>query len=95
MAPQFLQRRIRVHWDDESTRKRRKFSGTIRHLTSKEGFIYPHTIPNNNDDIYFSVQAQKSKSLLRRGLNCEFELGFSPKGPQAFDVTLLEASSER
>lgn len=86
MAPPFLQRRVRVHWDDKSIGRRKKFSGTIQHLTSEEGFIYPHTIPGNQEEIYFNVRVQKYKSMLRRGSYSEFELGFSPKGPQAFDV---------
>lgn len=86
MAPPFLQRKVRVHWNDKSTGKRMKFLGSIQHMSSSEGFIYPHTIPNNPEEIYFNVWAQKYKSRLRKGLNVEFELGFSPKGPQAFDV---------
>ena len=86
MAPPFLQRKVKVHWNDKSTGKRMKFFGSIQHMSSSEGFIYPHTIPNNQEDIYFNVRAQKYKSRLRKGLSVEFELGFSPKGPQAFDV---------
>jgi tetratricopeptide (TPR) repeat protein len=86
MAPPFLQRRVKVHWNDKSTGKRKKFAGTIKNLTTLEGFIYPHDIPNNGEDIYFSLGPQKYKTSLRSGLYCNFELGFSPKGPQAFDV---------
>jgi len=86
MAPPFLNRTVRLHWNDESTGKRMKFIGVIQHMSSSEGFIYPHTISNNQDEIYFKVMVQRYKSRLRKGLSIEFELGFSPKGPQAFDV---------
>jgi hypothetical protein len=57
-----------------------------RNLTDKSGYIYAHGIKGIESDIYFYPPAQKFKNTLETGLNIDFELGFSPRGPQAFDV---------
>ena len=66
---------------------RKVHSGIIqRNLTDKSGYIYAHSIKGSESDIYFYPPAQKFKTSLNTGLHVDYELGFSPRGPQAFDV---------
>ena len=91
MAPRILQRRISVFWMESGHRKVN--SGKIdRILTEREGRIYSHAIEGWQDKIFFDPRSQVKKSLLQPGLTVNFELGFSPKGPIAFDVRPFKPS---
>ena len=85
MAPRTLQRKVQVFWMENGHRK--VHTGKIgRILTEREGRIYSHNIEGWKDDIFFDPRPQDKRKLLRQGMFVEFELGFSPRGPQAFDV---------
>jgi len=85
MAPFTLQRKVQVFWMEKGHRKIHtgKVGST---LTEREGRIYSHKIKGYRDDIYFDPRRQKHKRALKTGLFVDFELGFSPRGPIAFDV---------
>jgi cold shock CspA family protein len=88
MAPWDLQRRIDKFWMEGGNRK--VFEGKIGSpLSSTEGWIYAHGIDGWNDDIYFSPKAQDTGSELRSGRQVKFEVGFSPRGPQAFELEII------
>lgn len=85
MAPKFLQRKVQLFWMEAGHRKVQH--GKIgRSLTATEGRIYSHTVSGWGDDIFFSPSNQKLRHLLQTGMFVEFELGFSPRGPMAFDI---------
>lgn len=85
LAPRYLQRKIQVFWEDKKHRK--VHTGKIgRILTEREGRIYAHGIEGWKDDIYFDPRKQEKKEDLKPGLPVNFELGFSHRGPIAFDV---------
>jgi cold shock CspA family protein len=67
----------------------KKFRGEIKDVSDSEGFIYNHNVDNWKDDIYFEPHDQDEFSEMKSGLDVEFEVSFSLKGPQAVDVTLI------
>jgi hypothetical protein len=88
MAPWDLQRRVDKFWMEEGSRK--VFEGRIGSpLSSTEGWVYGHDIDGWDDDIYFSPRAQDTDSELRSGREVGFEVGFSPRGPQAFELRII------
>ena len=85
MAPSTLQRNVQIFWMEKEHRKVHTGKvGTI--LTEREGRIYSHGIAGYKDAIYFDPRRQKDKHALKTGLYVDFDLGFSPRGPIAFDV---------
>ena len=84
-APRTLQRNIQIFWMDMGYRK--THTGKIgRPFTETEGNIYSHNIGGWGDTIFFKPISQKNKNKLKPGLFVDFELGFSPRGPIAWDV---------
>lgn len=79
--------RVKYFWREGDSRK--IFRGTIKHLTRSEGFIQDHSVPNWEDPIYFTPMQQDNEKDLKTGLDVKFELGFSLKGPQAFELELV------
>ena len=67
---------------------RKTYSGIIGSTFNKsEGFIYAHDFPGVGlAGIYFRPSAQKYYDKLKSGSHVYFELGFSVRGPIAFDV---------
>lgn len=67
---------------------RKTYSGIIGTTFNKsEGFIHAHDfLGARSAGIYFIPSAQKYYDRLRSGLHVYFELGFSRRGPIAFDV---------
>ena len=66
---------------------RKMFTGKIgRVLTEREGSIYSHSINGWNRDIFFDPRKQELLKFLESGLIVNFEVGFNPIGPIAFDV---------
>jgi hypothetical protein len=96
-APRVMQREVELFWVEGGRRK--TFSGRIgRLMTQKEGRIYAHDVSGWKADIFFATHRQEKRNSLQPGLSIVFELGFSPRGPIAFDVrpqswTLGEISS--
>ncbi len=81
----YLDPLIQIFWMEHGSRK--IIYGKIgRNITEKTGWIYSHNIDGWNSDIFFNPKRQKAKSKLKPGTFVEFYLGFSPKGPIAFDV---------
>ncbi|MDS0279408.1 SIR2 family protein [Halomicroarcula sp. S1AR25-4] len=74
-------------WMEDSADK--KFRGEIKDVSDSEGFIYNHNVDNWKDDIYFEPHDQDEFSEMKSGLDVEFEVSFSLKGPQAVGVTLI------
>ncbi len=67
--------------------RRKTFIGKIGNvLTEKEGRIYSHSFNGWSADIFFNPLRQEFKNKLKKGYFVNFELGFSPRGPIAFDV---------
>lgn len=90
MAPQNLQRSVAYFWMEGESRK--IFEGTVgTPYSDGEGWIYNHRIDGWEDDIYFLPSAQDTNPDIRPGLNVMFELGFSPRGPWAFELELLQS----
>ncbi|MFH0984440.1 MAG: SIR2 family protein [Candidatus Omnitrophota bacterium] len=84
-APRYLQRRVQLFWMEAGAR--RTFRGTISGvLTEKQGDIHGHNIPGWLEGIFFDPRSQNNRQMLRPGLMVRFELGFSSRGPIAFDV---------
>ncbi len=84
-SPRFLQRRVQKHWIEGG--RRRTFQGKVsRPLTEREGRIYSHNVPGCYENIFFDPRTQAEKHIIKPGLSVIFELGFSPRGPIAFDV---------
>lgn len=84
-APRYLQRKIQLHWMENG--KRKAFQGKVSFpLTEREGRIYSHNIPDCAENIFFDPRTQTERQIIKPGLAVIFELGFSPKGPIAFDV---------
>jgi len=86
MAPKHMTR-VKYFWREGNSRK--IFQGTIKDLTNSEGFIHDHTVTNWEDPIYFTPRQQDNEQDLKTGLDVRFELGFSLKGPQAFELKLV------
>ncbi len=83
-APRTLQRYIQIFWMEEGHRK--VHTGKIgRIFTEREGRIYSHNIRGFDEEIFFDPRRQETKGL-KPGLTVDFEIGFSPRGPIAFDV---------
>ena len=86
LSPRYLEKRVQLFWMDKTTEKRKVFSGKIsRGMTEREGRIYNHNIHGFEQNIFFNPAKQVPGSLTT-GLVVDFELGFSPRGPIAFDV---------
>lgn len=83
-APGALERRVQLFWMEMGHRK--ALSGKIGDVTQREGRIYSHPVSGWPPDIFFDPRRQPRAELLQRGVVAEFELGFSPRGPIAFDV---------
>ncbi|MDY0386621.1 MAG: SIR2 family protein [Methanolobus sp.] len=84
-SPSGIQREV-GHFVMENGR-RKTFSGTIgRVFTRNEGRIYSHNFDKWKWDIFFNPLHQKMKDKLDKGYHVSFELGFSLRGPVAFDV---------
>ncbi|MHA1416297.1 MAG: SIR2 family protein [Candidatus Heimdallarchaeaceae archaeon] len=84
-SPKILQRQVELFWMEGGRRK--KHRGKIdRIFTEREGRIYAHNIEGWKDKIFFDPRNQEKKRFLKPGLLVDFELGFSPKGPIAFDI---------
>jgi cold shock CspA family protein len=79
--------RVKYFWREGESRK--IFQGTIKNLTSSEGFIQDHNVTNWEGPVYFTPRQQDNKDELKTGLDVRFELGFSLKGPQAFELELV------
>jgi len=93
-APRIHQARVRVFWMEQEHRK--MFNGKIgRILTEREGSIYSHGIEGWDIDIYFDPRRQELCRFLESGLIINFELGFNPIGPIAFDVRPSKIKSLR
>lgn len=66
---------------------RKTFLGKIGNvLTEKEGRLYSHTFYGWSEDIFFNPRHQKLSNKLNKGYFVNFELGFSTRGPIAFEV---------
>jgi len=84
-VPREIQRTVEVFVMEEGRRK--TFFGKIGNIfTEKEGRIYSHTFTPWPEDIFFNPNHQKLKSKLQKGYHVNFEIGFSARGPIAFDV---------
>ena len=84
-VPWNIQRTVEVFVMENGYRK--TFSGKIGNvLTEKEGRLYSHSFDGWSADIFFNPRHQKLKNKLKKGYHVNFELGFSPIGPIAFDV---------
>lgn len=93
-APRTLQRHVQIFWMEMAHRK--THTGKIgRPLTESEGNIYSHNIGGWNDTIFFKPISQKYKNKLKSGLFVDFELGFSPRGPIAWDVRPHEKTIQK
>lgn len=89
-----FERPISAFWEGET--RRRVFTGRIGSgMTTREGQLYGHDVPNWQEDVIFNVLAQPRREELRPGLLVNFELGFSTRGPQAFDVRPVEGRFNR
>ena len=78
-------REVELFWMEHG--KRKTFTGKIdRRMSEFDGGIYAHNVRGWGTEIYFNPAVQKHRALLRPGLIVDFELGFSPRGPVAFDV---------
>jgi hypothetical protein len=86
LAPRYLEKRVQLFWMDKTSEKRKVFSGKISlGMTEREGRIYNHNIRGFDQNVFFNPAKQLPGSLTT-GLMVDFELGFSPRGPIAFDV---------
>ena len=84
-APANLERAVHVFWMENGHRK--IFGGKIStRLDDREGRIFPRNIEGYHEGIFFDPRKQDLKNLLSKGLSVDFELGFSPRGPIAFEV---------
>lgn len=83
-TPFILQRYVNLFWMEGGHRK--KFEGRIRYLSEREGRIEGHNIEGWQDNFFFDPRRQGEANTLMTGLTVNFEIGFSPRGPQAFDV---------
>lgn len=85
-APRTLQKNVLLFWMEEGHRK--VHNGRIGNiLTEREGRIISHNIKGLMDEeIFFDPRHQEKRRSLNPGLLVDFELGFSTRGPIAFDV---------
>jgi len=68
------------------------FEGKIgSDLTSSEGHIYEYGIEGWNKDIYFNPVEQDTDTKLQSGMKVNFELGFSPRGPIGWDLSITDS----
>lgn len=84
MAPTFISRYVDVFWMDNNFR--RKFTGIIENMEQSSGYIYGYNIEKCHENIFFIPYKQDYRTSLKEGMTVDFELGFSPMGPIAFDV---------
>lgn len=87
-VPRTLERKIQIFWKGMVRRKIHEGKINPREFTERQGFITSHKIKGWESDIFFNPKDQEKKGSLGQGLWVEFELGFSPRGPIAFDVRL-------
>ncbi len=84
-APSSLEKKIQIFWMDSGHRK--VLTGRIgTTFTNREGRIFPHNVDGYKGEIFFNPNQQKFKLFLSQGVSINFELGFSPRGPIAFEV---------
>lgn len=84
-VPRNIPRTVEVFVMENGHRK--TFFGKIGNvLTEREGRLYSHSFNGWSEDIFFNPRHQKLKNKLKKGYHVNFELGFSPRGPMAFDV---------
>jgi len=84
-APRFLQKHVEYFWMEGGRRK--MFRGKISSDTTlREGGVYSHNVGGWNNSIFFDPRYQKYVNRSNVGMSVNFELGFSPMGPIAFDV---------
>lgn len=86
MAPRTLQRLVQIFWMEAGHRKIHTGKIDQRISSEREGYIYSHNIPEWKENIFFDPLRQTKRKILQPGMFVQFELGFSPRGPQAFDV---------
>jgi len=82
--PWMLQSDLQLFWYENGRRK--TFRGRISSFTDREGRIYSVDLQDFKENIYFNPSRQKKKEYLKSGLYVEFQVGFSTRGPIAFDV---------
>jgi len=80
----FLQRTVELFWYEEGVRK--IHTGKIASINAKEGWIFAHSFYSWKDNIIFVPARQTSASDLKKGLYVDFEIGFRPRGPIAFEI---------
>ncbi|ODS40482.1 hypothetical protein BEH94_06660 [Candidatus Altiarchaeales archaeon WOR_SM1_SCG] len=86
-SPKNLQRKVPIFWMENGRRKTHR--GIIGlPLTRTEGYIRSHNISGWKDNIFFDPRSQDKKTMLKEGSFVKFEIGFSPRGPRAFDVRI-------
>ena len=77
-------------WNERGSHK--IFEGKIgSDLTSSEGHIYDHGIEGWDKDIYFNPAEQDTDTKIQPGMKVNFELGFSPRGPIGWDLSITES----
>lgn len=85
LSPKNLQRTVKLFWMEQGSRK--IFEGKVgNQLERYTGWIYSHDIEGWDEDIFFNPSQQDEKNNIQSGYFVRFELGFSPKGPIAFEV---------
>jgi tetratricopeptide (TPR) repeat protein len=87
LSPKYLDRKVEYFWMEGGSRK--EFTGSVVSLTSSEGFIQSNSLRGYTDRIYFTPSRQNTDVELATGLEVKFELGFSPRGPQAFELDVI------
>jgi hypothetical protein len=79
------QRPVEIFWWESGTRK--TFNGRVGNtMTAKEGRIYAHGVAGWDNDFLFLVREQPKRDEIKPGMSVRFNLGFTPKGPLAFDL---------
>nr|MDO8079354.1 SIR2 family protein [Candidatus Freyarchaeota archaeon] len=88
MAPRTLpiQKMVQLFWMGEDGHREVLTGKVDITLTEREGRIYSHNVQGWKEKIYFDPRSQKNRRILQPGLYVDFELGFSPRGPIAFEV---------
>lgn len=86
ISPFTFRRDVQIFWRENG--KKRIFNGKISpNFEDEKGYIYSHGVPGFKEEIYFNPLPNRySSKKLKSGIEVEFYLGFSPRGPQAIDV---------
>jgi hypothetical protein len=79
----FVEFRHVAHFWEEGPR-RKAFTGVVDSVRAREGWVSAQELPGFGDNIYF-VPGRQDTSI-RRGLAVRYEIGFSARGPIAFDL---------